>query len=432
MEKTENLEPAPDAPWSWMKKFSFRFVGVYLLLYIFPFPVAYLPFTSFFTTAYSRLWEKIIDWVGLHIFDLVSISHGMTGSGDRTHNYVELFTKLVLALLIGAIWTAVDRRSTHYRKHYHWLTVWVRYYLGALIIGYGFAKVFKTQFPFPGLARLVENYGDSSPMGLAWNFMGYSKMFNLFTGLGEVIGGFLLFFRRTTTIGAFVLISVISTIVMMNFAYDIPVKLFSTHLLLMALFLLTPDIRRLYRFFISNEPVAPADLSSPITDKKWNTVRIVLKALFISYAVLSQLYSGLQREKQWGDHKVKPPLYGIYEVETFIRNGDTIPPLLTEDRRWRRFIVPRYEGIGQVQYMDDQLTTYKFEADSTLQTATLRATESSPGGNIVLEHPDSNLLQLRGVFQADTLEVHLRKKDLNDFLLVNRGFHWINEVPYNR
>jgi hypothetical protein len=26
----------------------------------------------------------------------------------------------------------------------------------------------------------------------------------------------------------------------------------------------------------------------------------------------------------------------------------------------------------------------------------------------------------------------MRRKDPSEFLLVNRGFHWINELPFNR
>jgi hypothetical protein len=37
---------------------------------------------------------------------------------------------------------------------------------------YGFIKVFPTQFHLPGPGRLVQPYGDSSPMALLWTFMG--------------------------------------------------------------------------------------------------------------------------------------------------------------------------------------------------------------------------------------------------------------------
>ena len=39
---------------------------------------------------------------------------------------------------------------------------------------------------------------------------------------------------------------------------------------------------------------------------------------------------------------------------------------------------------------------------------------------------------LSGVFEDGPVEVSLRKVPLPSFLLVGRGFHWINEFPFNR
>ena len=92
-------------------------------------------------------------------------------------------------------------------------------------------------------------------MGLLWTFMGYSGVYSVFAGLGEVIGGVLLFFRRTRLLGALVVAMVMSHVVVLNFAYDVPVKVFSTHLLLIAVLIMTPDRKRLLNFFILNKVV---------------------------------------------------------------------------------------------------------------------------------------------------------------------------------
>ncbi|MFY9224894.1 MAG: hypothetical protein WAQ98_19635, partial [Blastocatellia bacterium] len=71
------------------------------------------------------------------------------------------------------------------------------------------------------LDRLIQPFGDASPMGLAWTFMGASYSYNFFAGMGEMLAGFLLIFPQTATLGALVAIGVISNIVMLNFSYDI-------------------------------------------------------------------------------------------------------------------------------------------------------------------------------------------------------------------
>jgi hypothetical protein len=46
--------------------------------------------------------------------------------------------------------------------------------------------------------------------------------------------------------------------------------------------------------------------------------------------------------------------------------------------------------------------------------------------------PDSEHLVLQGTLISDPLVVKLKRIDPAKFLLVNRGFHWINERPFNR
>jgi hypothetical protein len=50
---------------------------------------------------------------------------------------------------------------------------------------------------------------------------------------------------------------VLADIVALNFCYDVPVKLYSSHLLPMAVFLGTPDLRRLLNLMVWNRPTAP-------------------------------------------------------------------------------------------------------------------------------------------------------------------------------
>lgn len=102
------------------------------------------------------------------------------------------------------------------------------------MLAYGFSKVYKTQFPAPNLAQLLEPLGKFSPMALAWTYMGHSEGFNLFTGLIKVLCGLLLIPRRTQTIGSILTMMVMFQIVLLNLFYDIPVKQFSIHLFLMA------------------------------------------------------------------------------------------------------------------------------------------------------------------------------------------------------
>ena len=77
----------------------------------------------------------------------------------------------------------------------------MRLVVAGAMFTYGINKVFGLQFPEPGMQRLLQDYGDSSPMGLLWTFMGASQPYTMFAGWMETIGGLLLCLRRTQLVG---------------------------------------------------------------------------------------------------------------------------------------------------------------------------------------------------------------------------------------
>ena len=46
--------------------------------------------------------------------------------------------------------------------------------------------------------------------------------------------------------------------------------------------------------------------------------------------------------------------------------------------------------------------------------------------------PQSELLEMEGKLDGKTIRAKLHKTDPRSFLLISRGFHWINEYPFNR
>lgn len=428
------MEPArtSDPAWHFATKILFRFTFVYSLLYIFPSPLDFLPFTDWLGNYSTQLWDKLVLWMGKEVLEITyDFPIAFNGSGDRTYDYIRNLL-IMLAAVIGCTgWTLLDRQRRDYRTLFYWLTVIMRYYLAVVMFGYGFAKVFKTQFPDLRLERLLTTYGDSSPMGLVWNFMGYSWSYNVFTGGAEVLGGLLLLFRRTTTLGALVVIGVMSNVAMLNFSYDVPVKLYSVNLLLIALFLLTKDIQRLVDFFILNRPAPAVDLMPPYSDKRIDRARWVVKTLFIGYVLFTSISQVIELQKTRGNPPV-PPLYGIYDAQIFIRNGDTLAPVLTDPTRWRKLLIDVNNRVS-IKYMNDQLERIGFRPDTLAQTITVFTLADTARKSLLhYTQSTSENFVFRGRWRDDSVHIYLKRFDPNDFLLLNRGYHWINERPFNR
>ncbi len=198
---------------------------------------------------------KLVAWLALHVFHLTgeAATQHPTGSGDTALAWTGMAATLIETAVIATIWmllAKLRKRRSDYRVLAGWLFLGVRYMLAAVLLDYGFNKVFPLQFSAPGDYILHEPFGQASPMALLWTFMGASPAYQIFGGLAEVVPGILLLFRRTATLGAMLACAVLLNVVLLNFCYDVPVKLYSSLDLLAAIFLLLPQARTLWRVFI--------------------------------------------------------------------------------------------------------------------------------------------------------------------------------------
>ncbi len=237
--------------WSLIQKTVFRFLFLYFGIYI----------ILFFT---ASLFESPFRWIGNHLLGFnYSYNVSGNGSGDHTYAYITLFINSLLAIILLPIWSFLDKKRTSYNKLFYWFIISLRIFLFGAMLLYGFVKTFKVQLPDASLVKLMQPLGDYSPMGLAWAYMGFSKGFNVFAGFMEVISGLLLISRKTQTLGAFIVIGVMTQVTMMNLFFDIPVKLFSIHLILMGLTIFIIDIKRFTNVFIKNKTVKPLNHYHP-------------------------------------------------------------------------------------------------------------------------------------------------------------------------
>jgi hypothetical protein len=381
----------------------------------------------------AKLLHYIIPWIGRHILHLsYEITVFTNGSGDTTYDYVIVFSIFALAVLGTFVWSLLDRKRSHYSTLYYWLTVAIRFYVGLMLINYGLAKVIRLQFPSPEIYRLTQEYGDSSPMGLAWTFLGFSDGYNFFMGVAE-IAAVLLLFRRTMTFGAIITLMTTANVMAVNYFYDVPVKILSTVLVGMTLFLLLNDARRLFRFFFTGEAVRLPVIKAPGIKTPWLRIaKWSIKCLVAGYALIYGTIAALGYKKLYGEDAPKPRLYGLYIVDTFIAGKDTLPPLTTDTVRWSRLLI-EYKEYANVRYMNDSSAIFLTMLDTAAQRIDFTLMDNAQVKySFRYKVSGSDSLYLNGTLQNDSVTVLLKKKSIKDFRLMNRGFNWINEYPYNR
>jgi hypothetical protein len=421
---SETINEQLQQRWHPFVRTGFRFAFVYLLLYNLPFPLTAIPYVDKAAEWYNSLWSWIVPRVARAAFNK-EVATVFNGSGDRTFDYLLVACLLLIALVITVIWTVLDRKRLGYPTLYRWLNLYVRFSLGTTMIGYGAFKVISSQFVAPSLERLMQSYGDSSPMGLLWTFMGASEPYTMFVGFAEMIAGILLFPRKTSTLGALMSVGVLSNVVALNFSYDVPVKLYSMHLLAMAIFLLLPDARRLANFFILNRPAECVREQPLFRRTVWHRGALVLASLFVITVVGMSLYQSYDQRQFLMSRR--SPLYGIWEVEEFSL-GQSTPA--ASNQRWQRIIFDIPNRIT-VQTPADPHQRFSLQLDQDKRTLTLRKRED-PNWNTVLtyEQVSPEVMTLAGALNGSALTARLRRSEERKFLLTDRGFHWINEAPF--
>ncbi len=134
-----------------------------------------------------------------------------------------LLTVAAVVFVIGypILWHRRETRNKANSPLIHaWLTGIIRYWLAGVILNYGFAKIFGTQF--------ATNYfrGDSTwnslpGYDLTWNYFAYSYAMSVIIAGIQIVGCIFLFFRRTTIAGILLLLPVMVNVSLIDIFYDI-------------------------------------------------------------------------------------------------------------------------------------------------------------------------------------------------------------------
>src|SRR5690606_9742939 len=174
-----HVEPRYQKLWTRRQLLWFRFSLVFFCFFIFPFPLNHVPGLHMVMQWYTKIWHAVVPWVGVHVLRLDEpITVFFSGSGDKTYDYVFLLIAFACSLVAAVLWTWLAPRRRSHGQLLEALRIYVRYYLGVMMLIYGVSKVFHLQVPSPSLMQLIQPLGDKSPMGLAWTYVGFSPAFS--------------------------------------------------------------------------------------------------------------------------------------------------------------------------------------------------------------------------------------------------------------
>lgn len=393
-------EPPEAARWSLATRIAFRFVFAY---YAINSLLPWLIFHSeFLREKHGEFWDVVVLWADEAVFH---VPYELFSTGNDAFGWVRLFCTLAFAGVAAAVWSALDRGRLRYDRLFPWLRLLLRYLLARAMINYGTLKIIPSQMIAPPpLGTLSQRIGDIFPNHMLWWTIGASPAFETASGFAELLGGVLLLVPRTTLLGALISAANMLLVFLMNMCYDIPVKQGSLMLFLMAVILVAPDLPRLADMFFFHRRVEPSRIP-PLFRNRWLNVVPHLLLLLVG---LNAVRSGLEMARQRYDrmNPSRPPLYGVWSVEGFARDGREVP-LHTEPDRWR-LVMFHKPGSLRVEEMAGAWKVYEIGLDMEKKTMKL----AEPPSAFSFHQPEKDVIVLDGRLDGRRVRAKLRKMPL--------------------
>lgn len=193
---------------------------------------------------------------------------------------------LAAVLFFPLIWHFLEKKQKiNSAKIYGFLYSNIRYCIAFTIAAFGWKKFYGLQFIVPTeISNMPMN--QQSGEWLTWFYFGYSHTFGVIIAVIQIVGGYLLLFRKTLLIGAIILFSLLLNLTLINIFYQMNAGalLQSVLLTIGVLFLILLDYKKLVVFFIKTKSNLPSlNFRSVLVKNILRISAIVLSLLFTIY-----------------------------------------------------------------------------------------------------------------------------------------------------
>lgn len=422
------MQTAP-LPWRLWQKVIFRFTFLLLgsstyfcWVMMFYFADSASPRLAFNPTSPFKLLVGPFFWLDRHIFH--------TGYDPKIHDAfpqddhfgVVFYLSLVLLAIIGTLtWSLLDKKRQQYDRLLFWFRLYIRYILAMIMFAYGIFKFIPVQMTYPSIVDLLTPLGEQTKFTILWNFMGVAPGYMMLTGLSEIAASLLLLNRRSLVLGYLVQLGVLINVVAFNLLYNVPVKMFSTQLLIYDLFLISPYCYRLFQLFFGGQAVALTEPGYTFLSRgeKYGLAGVLAGMPFLLFCLDTVGANRIYNQEQANVHRQK-----LYEVTSFIAT-DTLPPLLTDTLRWKRFAFA-YTSYAVIFDMKDKKDFYECDADSSKRTFTLHDGKDTLHWPVFhYTYPTGDQLQLSGKWKGRDIKVSLRSIPIDSMVVNKEKAKWV-------
>jgi uncharacterized membrane protein YphA (DoxX/SURF4 family) len=430
--------------WSLPLRIAFRFSFCYLVpfgiagLFLFAGFMQNMTRSAFWNPERIDPWYAVLPWICTHIF---RVRRHLTifPDGDFTSGYLQHLFELMLALAATAIWSILDGKRTNYRRLYSGFALFLRFSLAIVLFSYGFDKIFPLQFGAITPTRMSQTVGNLDIFNMLWVFMASSKPYTIFSGAMEVLAGLLLLTPRLEMLGALFAVPVLTNVFILNMDYAVPVKIISSHLLLVALFLVAPAVPGLTRLLVLRKPAwlpAPPELSSRRTVDRAVRAGVAILGVLLAAIACDAAHQQYARRQAAAAEAQKSPLVGLWIADTFSATTTGSQSLFTAKLQQEYRVGPGTDhwlalGIESprrltIELRDGVQDGVDLALDS--RTGIARVSDSDDPdwkAGLTFQTSGNGLLTVTGTVNGVPISSTWHRKDLAEFPLVREKFRWI-------
>jgi hypothetical protein len=415
---TTRIDDQQPPSWSRTKLISFRLTFITVALSAFRLVPNIVPGLNRVAVLERRTTLSIAAFVFRTATRNHSSIHDIVVNQFYTNNglfvVADLFGLVVLAAFATAVWTSMDRHRVSYSTLNRYMRIYARYVMGVTMVRYALVKVIPTQFGFLTPGGLLWPFGQMTRFWVLWNFMAVSPGYTTFSGVIELFGASLLFFRRTTLLGILVLAGALTNVVAMDIAYGVAAVEIAYALLLIDLILLVPYSRALLDVLLGGCSALPKE-PSPARQRWYHSPLIA--GLILGLVAAPRIKDGIAyRQSFFG---AGHPVYGLFDVTAFVRNGQSVTPLASDGATWKRLASDgRYDSKGvSVQFANADIRSFRLTDDTSQHIWTLKGMNSNETATLHYAIQSDGDVSLEGQLNSDAVQVRLHPVDLHKFPL---------------
>jgi hypothetical protein len=199
-------------------------------------------------------------------------------------------------------------------------------------------------------------------------------------------------------------------VVVMDLAYGVGAVTYADTMLLFVLFLLAPYAWPLAHILLGQTNNGLPEEPSPLRHRWYHSS--VVKAAVVCVLAFPLVQINIERRRYF--FGAGQPFYGLFDVISFVRNGQSITPLTSDSTTWKRVAGDGFNSVC-VQFANADVRRFPLSDDELRHVWTIR--DASPANSATLHYTlgQNGDVSLQGVIGSDAVEVLLRPIDVQQF-----------------